>query len=747
MPGYDGSIRIDSRIDTKGFNKGISGMTSLMKPLMTAVAALGAAIAAAVGVKAILSVSKLSAEFQRLGIAAQAVGQLHGIAAEETRALVDELIAAGIQTDVANRAFIEFTRAGLDNGLLPALARGAQDLAVFAGEGESSSDVLNNILLGIVKLNPLILRNAGIIVDLEDSYKKMADAIGISTNELTSQQKQQAALIAVTEKLQGVTGLYELSQKTVAGQLSSNVRIMNEFKAAIGDVFQAGLYRLIKGFSDLVKVMTAAIKPGGALHDVFIRIGIAAAFVADIITSVFRLIAGLFGVDVGKAKSTASAGTGAESAAGSVSSLGDASEKAGKGQEKLAKGIDKAKKAAKGALASFDELNVLQQDTGGVDTGGADEPDAGGLDALGGFDFGAIDPSQFLDPMKEIEDGLIAFKERMAEVWGNVVEFFEPVITAIRENLLPVILELGGKVWDGLLWVWENILVPFGQWFISEFAPRIITLIARVGAAWSKMLTAIGPVWTWLWNRVLKPLAEWLGTVIIAAIDLVIWWFETLITVIDNFEPSVAALKEYFSAAWDGIVSIWQGAGEWFNGIIEQIKSGFQSGLDYIKNYFNTTFANIRDFVSGIFNSISQKIQDVINGILDSINIAIQRLQNIKLPSIGGFQMPSFGGFSAGGGSDPWIEKIKIPGLATGAVIPPNASFLAMLGDQRSGKNIEAPESMIRQILREEMGSIKAEIGIEFTGRLSALARELQPEIVKENVRLGSSLIQGGVVK
>lgn len=46
-----------------------------------------------------------------------------------------------------------------------------------------------------------------------------------------------------------------------------------------------------------------------------------------------------------------------------------------------------------------------------------------------------------------------------------------------------------------------------------------------------------------------------------------------------------------------------------------------------------------------------------------------------------------------------------IPKLATGAVIPPNAPFYAMLGDQKHGTNIEAPLDTIKQALREVLGT------------------------------------------
>ncbi|MEG0168263.1 MAG: hypothetical protein RR709_10415, partial [Ruthenibacterium sp.] len=44
----------------------------------------------------------------------------------------------------------------------------------------------------------------------------------------------------------------------------------------------------------------------------------------------------------------------------------------------------------------------------------------------------------------------------------------------------------------------------------------------------------------------------------------------------------------------------------------------------------------------------------------------------------------------------------QIPRLAKGGVLPPNAEFLAVLGDQKNGRNIETPEKLLRQILREE---------------------------------------------
>jgi uncharacterized coiled-coil DUF342 family protein len=55
-----------------------------------------------------------------------------------------------------------------------------------------------------------------------------------------------------------------------------------------------------------------------------------------------------------------------------------------------------------------------------------------------------------------------------------------------------------------------------------------------------------------------------------------------------------------------------------------------------------------------------------------------------------------------GGGVSAQSSSLRVPALAQGAVIPPNREFMAVLGDQTSGNNIEAPENLIRQIVREE---------------------------------------------
>lgn len=85
-----------------------------------------------------------------------------------------------------------------------------------------------------------------------------------------------------------------------------------------------------------------------------------------------------------------------------------------------------------------------------------------------------------------------------------------------------------------------------------------------------------------------------------------------------------------------------------------------------------------------------------------------------------------------------------VPALADGAVLPANKPFLAMVGDQKRGTNIEAPMDTIKQGVREVMsegGSRggSTDVNVRFTGSMSQLVRALKPEIEIETGRAGPS--------
>lgn len=106
-----------------------------------------------------------------------------------------------------------------------------------------------------------------------------------------------------------------------------------------------------------------------------------------------------------------------------------------------------------------------------------------------------------------------------------------------------------------------------------------------------------------------------------------------------------------------------------------------------------------------------------------AINSAVSRAESISKGSFtGGFGSV---GFVRSGGlrAIPDASTYSLPKLADGAVIPPNRQFAAILGDQRSGTNIEAPLSTIEQAVRNVVGEnggiveIHVEMPVHLDGR------------------------------
>lgn len=145
--------------------------------------------------------------------------------------------------------------------------------------------------------------------------------------------------------------------------------------------------------------------------------------------------------------------------------------------------------------------------------------------------------------------------------------------------------------------------------------------------------------------------------------------------------------------------------------LIGNLMGVFSGLIEFITDVFTGDWEKAWDGVKNIFknlwNGIVVILESAVNLIIKGLNWLISQMNKISftVPS----WVPGVGGKSLGI-SIPSIPEAKIPRLAQGAVIPPNREFMAVLGDQRSGNNLEAPEDLIRQIVREESGGGSAEL-------------------------------------
>lgn len=800
--GYDGSIKIDTRVDSKGFNSGIKGIGSALK-------GIGVLVAAAFATGAIVNFGKsavqAASDLASALIGLQSVLDGQGKSFSAAQQFIDSYTKDGLvpATD-AIVAYKNLALRGYDDSQIQKVMTALKDSAAFGKAANMSmGEAVKSASEGLKNENSILVDNAGVTKNVAKMWDDYAKSIGTTADKLTQQQKIQAEVNGIMEESKYQAGDAAKVSQTYAGQIAQLGSAMQAFRVAAGQGIIPILQKILPVIIQVISWLTMLARTFGSV------------------------MSAIFGTQT----------TQAQQAAAAQNNVATSTQAAADAQGELAANTEQADKAAKGALASFDELNVLQKDEGAAP--GA----AGSLEPIS-----APVVPEILPPDDASQANIEALKEK-------VLGFLQPAIDAfgrLKEALQP----LGQTIWEGLKWAYDNILVPFGKWVLAEAVPKFLDLLAAGAEILNGVLEALKPLGIWLWEEFLLPLGQWTGKILLDALDWLVeqlkaigeWIKEnpekiqSLATILGVFAAAwllvngavaawsviagiAAAVTTAFGAAvafltspigiviliiaaliaiivyliqhwddvkaaagkaWDWIKDKWHAAGDWFkNSVTEPIKKWFTNGWDNVKTSSTNAWDKVKERwnnagdwfrehvtepVKNGFNTaldwVSEKWQTVFNGITDfvrnAINIVIGLINGLMMAYVNGINsvigglnsisfavpdwVPLFGG-QQWGLSIPYVIAPQIPYLATGAVIPPNSQFLAVLGDQKSGRNIEAPEGLIRQIIQEEINKVQADIRIEFGGSLGALVRELKPRIDRENVRIGGSLIAGGATR
>ena len=215
-----------------------------------------------------------------------------------------------------------------------------------------------------------------------------------------------------------------------------------------------------------------------------------------------------------------------------------------------------------------------------------------------------------------------------------------------------------------------------------------------------------------------------------SVIDGIRDWLNGLLDWIDKktngkLKPLITGIKAIVTAVFGNIKQT-------VGNIIDDIKTIFSGLIKFISGVFSGDFdkawEGIKDIFKGIWNTIIDLLNGAINIIIKGINWLIKQMNKIS------FDVPSWVPFVGGksiGVNISYISENVLPHLAKGAVIPANDEFLAVLGDQTHGNNIEAPEGLIRKIVREESGGSK-EVHVTIVLD-SVTGKKLFETVVREN--------------
>ena len=159
----------------------------------------------------------------------------------------------------------------------------------------------------------------------------------------------------------------------------------------------------------------------------------------------------------------------------------------------------------------------------------------------------------------------------------------------------------------------------------------------------------------------------------------------------------------------DGLASKWENITGW----LRDLKQNFVDAWDNIRAKTTETFKSLGQTISDIWNGITSTIKTAVNGIIGFINRMISAVVtgiNAVINALNGlsFDLPDIFGGGHVGFNISTLTAPQIPYLAQGAVIPANREFLAVLGDQSHGTNVEAPLDTIKQAVAEVMEDLQA---------------------------------------
>lgn len=614
--------------------------------------------------------------------------------------------------------------------------------------------------------------------------EKANDDIDVSKSRAGELAAQLASAGRNTEKMSAGVKKAEKSAKTFASRMKSVVR-----SALVFTVITQALSKFRNWIGDVIKVSpeaTAAIaRLKGALLTlvqplVNIIIPAFTKFV-NILAAIINKIASVFAVLTGK----------------TVESSKAAAEALNK-QTSALNGTGAAAKEAKKQLLGFDEINQLTEDTSGGGGGsGTIAPD------FSGFDDTEDELNTILGLVGAIATGLLAWK--IASLFTDSLSMIGGIALAAAGAFALVYFWLDAwnngidmqnflGMLAGVAALAGGLAIAFGSTaagialVIGGLAMLVVGIkdVIENGFTLENTLTIIAGL-----------LAAGLGIGLLTGnwIPLLIAGIAAALIALGSFtghgEELINGLKEtidgfgkFFKGvfSWDmemiaeGLKQIWDGLKNTWNAVIDSIRDALNMFIEWLRgknpelaaifetygklvsdlcNSVKQILGGIITFISGVFtwdwdkawegvkqifkgiwNGIVSILEGAVNLIIGGINWMIRQLNKIHIKA------PDWLGGGTIGFNIPAISTVSIPRLAQGTVIPPNREFLAVLGDQKNGTNVEAPLETIKQAVAEVLSQNGSgeEITIKFTGDLATLARVLTPEITRQQRRTQRAL-------
>ena len=368
-------------------------------------------------------------------------------------------------------------------------------------------------------------------------------------------------------------------------------------------------------------------------------------------------------------------GTTAKESANAAKSLND--------QKNAYKGVGGAAKSASKQLASFDEINKLSGESGGA---GIILPD---FSTAANFAF--LD--KIADKLKKIGQDIVNLFKDVAGFIGNV---FSGDWGAALDNIINFVNHARILLAD---------LLDFVGYIFGAIIDTIIEKCGLAGTPVGDMLTGIKDIVQGALGLISGILTGDLEKMKQSVIQMLTGVKTFVFGIFDWFKLGLTSLLDWLDGKTNGrFHEIIELAKTYVSDVINGVKQIFGGFIDFLTGVFTLdwkkAWEGIKEIFRGICNTIIGVLEATVNLIITGINWLISKLNSLLENSLLAKGL-DFIGIEFHG--IPQIQPVKIPRLAQGAVIPPNREFMAVLGDQKSGTNIETPLATMVQAFKQAL--------------------------------------------
>lgn len=645
MARSDGSVIINTLLDTQGFGKGVKSMKGQMNGLTSAVGKLGAAIGLAFGVKALVDFGKSAIE---LGSDLQEVQNVVDVTFTTMSESVNEFAK-----NAAEAAGLSETMAKKYMGTFGAMSKA---FGFMEDEAFAMSSTLTQAVGDVASFYNLTQ---------DEAYTKLKS---VFTGETESLKDLGVVMTQAALDSYAIAKGYGKTTKEMSEQEKVALRyafVLDQLSASQGDFVRtsdswANQTRILSLNFDTLKANI-----GQALINIFTPFLKVLNQIVDKMAQLSQRFVEFSEALVGKSTS------------GGGGSPGEAVAEIAQGFDDVTDATKEAEKAQKKYLSGLDELRTFTKEETTLLSGST----AGGIEAVSSLNTGNIgklsNVTSALDKTIErlvmlikngdwagvggfLSDGIVGGLDYLSEKledfdWRGLGKDIGDFLSGIDWlEIIKSAFKLKFNIWKAIADIW------FGAFEAAPIETAIITAIAAL------KFTGLGATFATIGTNASTAFLSALTAGFIG-FNLGQWFYEFL-----TGEDITLSAREQFQKIKDSLTD-----GSWKEALRlwgEDIAAAFEAIGQSIVDWWNEYIAS----------PLEKSVNGIING-----------LKKIRIGASGGSEEMSF---SASNYS-------YIPKLATGAVIPPNAPFMAVLGDQKSGTNIEAPLDTIKQAVREVIGT------------------------------------------